>query len=113
HCPLNDESRGLMGRENLSRMKKGALLINTARGPVVDAQALADALESGALGGAGIDVFETKPALDPAHPLLRAPRTIVTPRVAFAAAESMEARCNIVFDNIHKWMEGDQANVIL
>ena len=113
HCPLNDESRGLMGRENLSRMKKGALLINTARGPVVDAQALADALESGALGGAGIDVFETEPPLDPAHPLLRAPNTIVTPHVAFASAESMEARCKIVFDNIHKWMEGDQANVIL
>lgn len=113
HCPLNDESRGLMGRENLSRMKKGALLINTARGPVVDAQALADALESGALGGAGIDVFETEPPLDPTHPLLRAPNTIVTPHVAFASAESMEARCKIVFDNIHKWMEGDQANVIL
>ena len=113
HCPLNDESRWLIGRENLKKMKKGALLINTSRGPVVDSQALADALNSGALGGAGIDVFESEPPLDLSHPLLHSKNTIVTPHVAFASAESMEARCKIVFDNIWKWLEGTQTNVIL
>ena len=113
HCPLNDESRGLMGRENLAKMKQGAYLINAARGPVVDSQALADALESGHLAGAGIDVFETEPPLDTAHPLLHSRNTIVTPHVAFASAESMEARCGIVFENIRKWMAGEQVNVIL
>lgn len=113
HCPLNEESRGLIGRENIGKMKPGAILINAARGPVVDSQALADALNSGRLGGAGVDVFESEPPLSPDHPLLHSVNTIVTPHVAFASAESMEARCRIVFDNIRKWLDGAQANVIL
>ncbi len=113
HCPLNEDSRGLINRDSIAKMKPGALLINAARGPVVDSQALADALNSGYLGGAGIDVFETEPPLDPAHPLLHSRNTIVTPHVAFASAESMEARCKIVFQNIQKWMDGAQVNVIL
>ena len=113
HCPLNDDSRGLIGKENIAKMKRGAYVINAARGPVVDSQALADALNSGYLAGAGIDVFETEPPLDPAHPLLHSKNTIVTPHVAFASAESMEARCQIVFDNIQKWMAGEPVNVVL
>lgn len=113
HCPLNGESRGLMGQENLSRMKRGAYLINTARGPVVDGQALADALACGHLAGAGIDVFETEPPLPPEHPLFHAPNAILTPHVAFASAESMEARCRIVFQNLQAWLSGGQINTIL
>ena len=113
HCPLNEDSRGMINKDTIAKMKPGALLINAARGPVVDSQALADALNSGYLGGAGIDVFETEPPLDPAHPLLHSKNTIVTPHVAFASAESMEARCKIVFDNIAQWMDGHQANIIL
>lgn len=108
HCPLNEDSRGMINKDTIAKMKPGALLINAARGPVVDSQALADALNSGYLGGAGIDVFETEPPLDPAHPLLHSKNTIVTPHVAFASAESMEARCKIVFDNIAQWMDGHQ-----
>ena len=103
----------LINADTIAKMKPGALLINAARGPVVDSQALADALNSGYLGGAGIDVFETEPPLDPAHPLLHSKNTIVTPHVAFASAESMEARCKIVFDNIAQWMDGHQTNIIL
>ena len=103
----------LVNADTIAKMKPGALLINAARGPVVDSQALADALNSGYLGGAGIDVFETEPPLDPAHPLLHSKNTIVTPHVAFASAESMEARCKIVFDNIAQWMDGHQTNIIL
>lgn len=113
HCPLNEDSRGMINKDTIAKMKPGALLINAARGPVVDSQALADALNSGYLGGAGIDVFETEPPLDPAHPLLHSKNTIVTPHVAFASAESMEDRCKIVFDNIAQWMDGHQTNIIL
>lgn len=113
HCPLNEASHHLINRDTIARMKKGAYIINAARGPVVDSQALAEALNSGYLSGAGIDVFETEPPLDPSHPLLNSKNTIVTPHVAFASAESMEARGKIVFDNITKWLEGCQANVIL
>ncbi len=113
HCPLNESSRGMINRESIAKMKPGAILINVARGPVVDAQALADALNSGRLGGAGIDVFETEPPLDPSHPLLHSANTLVTPHVAFASDESMEARCKIVFDNLDRWMSGNQANIIL
>ena len=94
-------------------MKKGAYLINTARGPVVDSQALADALNNGYLSGAGIDVFEKEPPLDTDHPLLHSKNTIVTPHVAFASAESMIARADIVFDNIEAFLSGNQKNIIL
>ena len=94
-------------------MKQGAYLINTARGGVVDSAALAEALKNGHLAGAGIDVFETEPPLDPAHPLLQAPNVLATPHVAFASEESMEARATIVFSNLSNWMDGKQENVIL
>ena len=113
HCPLNEDSRGMINKDTIAKMKPGALLINAARGPVVDSQALADALNNGDLGGAGIDVFETEPPLDLDHPLLHSKNTIVTPHVAFASAESMETRCKIVFDNIAQWMNGHQTNIIL
>ena len=97
----------------IAMMKPTAILINVARGPVVDSEALADALNSGKLAGAGIDVFETEPPLDPNHPLLHAKNTLVTPHVAFASTQSMEARAHIVFDNIRAWMDGNQKNIIL
>lgn len=113
HCPINDDSRHLINAQTISNMKQGAYLINTARGPVVDSQALADALNSGYLAGAGIDVFETEPPLDSEHPLLHSRNTIVTPHVAFASAESMLARADIVFDNITSFLNGSQKNIIL
>lgn len=113
HCPLNEESRHLINRETIAKMKKGAYLVNAARGPVVDSSALVEALNTGYLSGAGIDVFETEPPLDPDHPLLKSKNTIVTPHVAFASEQSMEARAKIVFDNIANWLDGCQANIIL
>ncbi len=113
HCPLNDSTRGLINAESIAKMKPGAILINAARGPVVDSQALADALNEGKLGGAGIDVFEIEPPLALDHPLLHSKNTIVTPHVAFATAESMKARCEIVFNSLQQWMNGNQINIIL
>lgn len=113
HCPINEDSKHLINKDSIAKMKEGAYLINTARGPVVDSQALADALNNGYLAGAGIDVFETEPPLDVAHPLLHSKNTIVTPHVAFASEESMAARAQIVFDNILSFLNGEQKNIIL
>lgn len=112
HVPQTPATIGLIDAEKLNLMKPGAVLINTARGPVVDSAALADALKSGRLAGAGIDVFETEPPIPEDHPLFGAPHTVVTPHVAFATAESMEKRAVIVFDNILKWLDGEPQNVI-
>lgn len=113
HCPLNEDSRHLINRDTIAKMKKGAYIINAARGPVVDSEALAEALNSGYLAGAGIDVFENEPPIDTSHPLLNCKNTIVTPHIAFASAESMKSRAQIVFENLKKWMEGDQINKVL
>nr|WP_300324587.1 2-hydroxyacid dehydrogenase [uncultured Anaerostipes sp.] len=110
HCPLTKETEGLIGKEQLEFMKKKAILINTARGPVVDSKALADALTEGKIAGAACDVFETEPPLNTNHPLLHTPNTIVTPHIAFASKESMEQRAEIVFDNLYSWIEGKQKN---
>lgn len=103
----------MINEERLSWMKPSAILINAARGPIVDSQALANALNEGRLAGAGIDVFESEPPLNTDHPLLHSRNTIVTPHVAFASKESMLARAEIVFDNIQAWMNGTQKNIIL
>lgn len=113
HCPLNEDSRHLINRDTIAKMKQGAYIINAARGPVVDSEALAEALNNGYLAGAGIDVFENEPPIDTSHPLLNCKNTIVTPHIAFASAESMKLRAQIVFENLEKWMGGDQINKIL
>lgn len=113
HCPLTEETRGMINEQRLALMKPGAILINAARGGVVDTRALADALESGRLGGAGVDVFDSEPPLCTDHPLLHTPNTLVTPHVAFATAESMELRADIVFDNLNQWLQGHPVRLIL
>ena len=94
-------------------MKKNAILINTSRGQVVDSVALAEALNNGNLGGAGIDVFESEPPIDKMHCLLHCKNTLVTPHTAFATKESMDLRADIVFENLKSWMNGKQKNIIL
>lgn len=113
HCPLTAESKGLINEETIGKMKEGVILINAARGPVVDSEALARALHKGRVCGAGIDVFETEPPLNTDHPLLHTPNTIVTPHIAFASEESMELRAEIVFESLKLWMNGKQRNIIL
>lgn len=113
HCPLNDSTRNLINAEKLALMKPTALLINVARGPVVNESDLAAALKNGVIAGAGIDVFDKEPPLDTASPILQAPNVLVTPHVAFATKESMSLRAKIVFENLANWMEGKQSNIIL
>lgn len=111
HVPSNGETKGLISKELIGRMKPTALLINVARGAVVDNQALAQALEEGRIAGAGIDVFDVEPPLPSADPLVGAPGTVLTPHVAFATDESMLRRAEIVFRNVDAFLEGKPENV--
>lgn len=112
HVPLNEKTKGLINKEKLSKMKKTAVLINTARGPVVDSEALAEALNNDIIAGAAIDVFEKEPPIDASHPLLKAKNVLVTPHVAFATKEALEKRAEIVFDNVAKFLEGKPQNIM-
>ena len=112
HTPLNDGTRGLINGERLAKMRPNAVLINTSRGPVVDSAALAEALNSGKIAGAGIDVFEGEPPIPADHPLLTAKNVIATPHIGFATKEALVKRAVIVFDNIVKWMAGTPQNVM-
>ena len=112
HVPLTEATRGLLNAEAIGKMKQGAVLLNTARGPVVDSEALAAALNSGKLAGAGIDVFEGEPPIAEAHPLCSAKNTVLTPHVAFASREALEKRAEIVFANIEKWLAGAPQNIV-
>lgn len=112
HVPLTEATKHLINAERLSLMKPNALLINTARGPVVESAALAHALQTGQIAGAGIDVFEMEPPVPTDHPLFHAPNVLVTPHIAFATVEALEKRAVIVFDNINKWLNHTPQNVI-
>jgi phosphoglycerate dehydrogenase-like enzyme len=112
HTPLNEETKGLINKEKISLMRKSAVLINTSRGPVVDSEALTEALKAGTIAGACIDVFENEPPVAKEHPLLAAPNTIVTPHIAFASKEALVKRAEIVFDNVVKYLEGEFQNVV-
>lgn len=112
HVPLTDATRGLINADAIAKMKQGAVLLNTARGPVVDSVALAEALNAGKLAGAGIDVFEGEPPIAENHPLCSAKNTVLTPHVAFASREALETRADIVFANIEKWLAGAPQNVV-
>ena len=112
HVPSNAETKGLISAEKIALMKPNAVLINTARGPVLDSQALADALNNDKIAGACIDVFETEPPIAKPHPLVNAKHTILTPHVAFASKEAMVKRAIIVFDNVVKYLNGTPQNIM-
>ncbi|MDI9470329.1 MAG: NAD(P)-dependent oxidoreductase [Bacillota bacterium] len=112
HCPLNAATRGLIGAAALERMRPGALLVNTARGPVVDQAAVVAALESGRLGAYATDVFEREPPLDPADSLLRAPGAILLPHIGYASQEALTARLETSVANILAWAAGCPENLV-
>lgn len=112
HLPLNEETRHLLDKEKLSLMKPNAILINTARGGVIDNAALAELLKEGKIAGAGIDVYDGEPPLPSDTPLLSAPHTVLAPHVGFFTEEAMARRAVIVMDNIRAWAAGKQENVI-
>jgi phosphoglycerate dehydrogenase-like enzyme len=105
HVKLTDKTRGMLGRREIGLLKPGALFINTARGAVVDNAALAQALKSGKLAGAGIDVFEVEPT-PPDHPLLGCPNVVLTPHVADQNVEGMDILNKGAVDNVIAFLEG-------
>jgi glycerate dehydrogenase len=111
HCPLAEATRGLVSRERLAHMKPDAVLINTARGALVDTRALAEALKAHRLGGAGIDVLEREPP-PPGHPLLdpSIPNLILTPHVAWAAREARQRCLDELALNVESFLAGGRRN---
>jgi glycerate dehydrogenase len=107
HCPLADATRHMIDADALSRMKRDALLINTARGALIDHEALANALRNGEIAGAGIDVFSTEPP-PITDPLLvgEVPNLIVTPHIAWAAVESRQRALDQVAEDIESFYSG-------
>ncbi len=112
NLPLNDSTRGIINKELISLMKPNAVLINTARGPIVDNNALAEALIKGDIAGAGIDVFDMEPPIPSNYRLLQAPNTIFTPHVAYYTHEAMEKRFYIVIENIKAYRLGEPINKV-
>ncbi|TEA72336.1 D-2-hydroxyacid dehydrogenase [Allopusillimonas ginsengisoli] len=114
HCPLNAQTRGLIGAPEFARMKRKPLLINTARGGLVDEAALAEALHTGQIGGAGFDVTSPEPPPND-HllvQLLELPNFILTPHVAWASEEAIQALADQLIDNIEAFHNGAPRNVV-
>lgn len=112
HVPLTEETKYLINKERLAVMKPSSILINTARGPVVDNNALAEALRTGRIAGTGIDVFDMEPPLPDNNPLLNLDNAVLTPHVGFATAEAFYRRAEIVFANIKLWLQGTPQNLV-
>lgn len=111
HCPLTNETKGLINKETISKMKKSAIFINTSRGPVVDEKALADALNNGDILAAGLDVLETEPARKD-NPLLTAKNCYITPHIAWAAKETRARLLKILEENLEAYINGAPQNVV-
>lgn len=111
HCPLSPETKGMIGREAIARMKRGAIVINTARGPLVDAQAMVDALAGGTVGAYLADVMDAEPPTAD-DPLLSAPNTVITPHVAWAPRRTRERLLDVVVSNLKAYLSGKPQNVV-
>ena len=111
HTPNNASTRGMITRELFSRMKPTAVFINCARGPIIDDQALADALNEDRIAGAAVDVFNIEPPLGDDQPLLHAKNCLLTPHVAFLSEEAMIRRAHIAFANTLAYLDGHPENV--
>jgi len=111
HCPLTDDNKGMVNAERLALMKPGALMINTARGPLIDEQALADALNAERIAGAGLDVLSVEPA-DPQNPLLKAKNCLITPHIAWATRSARIRLMQTVINNIKAYTAGKPENVV-
>ncbi len=114
HCPLSDRTRGLINQDALSKMKKTAILVNVARGPVVDTQALYDALVTDQIAGAGLDVLEQEPMAkdNPLAQIKDSTKLIITPHMAWASLESRTRLVDEVVKNIEAFLAGENRNVV-
>lgn len=111
HCPLTPETRGMINRDTIGKMKDGVILINNARGGLIVEQDLADALNTGKVAAAGLDVVSSEP-IRPDNPLLTARNCIITPHISWAARECRERIMRLAADNLRAWQEGKPVNVV-
>jgi glycerate dehydrogenase len=111
HCPLFPETEGIINRDNIAKMKDGVILINNSRGPLVVEQDLYDALESGKIAAAAVDVVSTEP-IRKDNVLLKAKNCIITPHISWATKEARERIMNTTADNIRSFIEGSPVNVV-
>ena len=112
HLRLSSETRGFIGKSQIEKMKPSAILINTARGAIVDERALLDALNSNRIAGAGLDVFEAEPLAD-GHPLTRLHNVVLTPHSAGVTPEALEAGLKLSIDNVWNFLDGRPTNVVV
>ncbi len=111
HCPLSPETKGLINKESLKRMKKSAFLLNTSRGPIIVENDLAEALNKEMIAGAGIDVLSVEPP-PPDNPLLKAKNCIITPHIAWATKEARIRLMNTATENLKAFLAGKPVNVV-
>ena len=114
HCPLSDRTRGLINKEAFFKMKKSAILVNVARGPVVDTQALFEALTQGQIAAAGLDVLEKEPISrdNPLNEIKDSTKLIITPHMAWASLEARERCVDGAYQNIKNFLAGTPSNVV-
>ena len=112
HLPATEETKHLLGAEQFDKMKESAIIINVARGPIFDNEALAQALNDGKIAGAGIDVYDMEPPLPDDYPLLSAKNTILTPHIGYLTDEAMLIRAEIAFDNTLAFIKGEPENLV-
>ena len=111
NCPLTPETEKVVNAEHLKKMKSSAIVINTGRGPIVDEQALADALNNGTIAGAGLDVLSTEPPAGD-NPLLSAKNCVITPHIAWASREARTRLIAIAADNLSSFLSGNPKNFV-
>jgi len=111
HCPLTSENKGLVNAELLGRMKPSGFLVNTSRGPLIDEAALADALGSGGIAGAGLDVLAQEPP-SAECPLLTAKNCFITPHISWATYDARKRLMNVAVGNVKAFLDGEAANVV-
>ena len=111
HCPLTEETAEIINQDTIAQMKAGVILLNTSRGQLVNEQALADALASGKVGAAGLDVVSVEPILE-TNPLLQAPNCTLTPHMAWSATEARERLLQVSGDNLKGFLEGQIINQV-
>lgn len=111
HCPLFPETEGMINRESIGKMKDGVILLNNSRGPLIVEKDLAEALESGKVYGAGLDVVSSEP-IDEDNPLLNAPNCIITPHISWAPKESRQRLMDVAVDNLAQFLNGTPVHVV-